>query len=193
MAITRITAVWTGFQGGPGYTNFFFNAFGGGDVVDLEAARVFTFFARLQSILPSDVNVEVMQEAAILDEATGALIDYAQASDSPGDINGQAAGAYSAPSGAAITWNTAAIARGRRLRGRTFVVPLSNGAYEADGTLASAAIGDLNNAAEGLIGDGAGPEAVIWSRPRDGAGGTIGAITGYRVADQAAVLRSRRD
>lgn len=193
MAITRVTAVWTGFSGAPGYTNFFFNAFGGGDLVDLEVARVRSFFDALTLLLPSDVSIQVQQEASIIDEASGELISYALASDAPPVVNGTQDTPYSAPSGAAITWNTDTVARGRRLRGRTFIVPITGAGYEADGTLGPNALGYLNTAALALLGDGSGPGLVIWSRPRDGAGGTIGAVTSHRVADRAAILRSRRD
>lgn len=193
MAISRVTAVWSGFMGSPGYTNFFFDAFGGGDQVDLEVARVRSFFDAMQLRLPADVSIQVSPEAAILDEVTGELIGYANAGTTPSPVNGSAAGAYSAPSGGIVSWQTDTVAKGRRLRGRTFVVPLSNGAYEDNGTLSLEAIGDLTDGAESIIGDGTGPELVIWSRPDGSVAGSIGAVTGFRVPDLAAVLRSRRD
>lgn len=193
MAISRVTAVWTGFTGAPGYTNFFFDAFGAGDEVNAEVNRVFTFFNGIISLLPEDVTIQVQPEAAILDEASGALISYANADTTPTANNGIASGSYSAPSGALVSWQTDAVARGRRLRGRTFLVPLANSAYEDDGTLASGTVNTINNAAGNLMGDGTGPALVIWSRPRDGAGGSIGTVTDHRVPDMAAVLRSRRD
>lgn len=193
MAITRITATWTGFNGAPGYSNFFFNAFGGGDVVDLEVGRVRAFFNALAIRLPSSVTVNVDGEAAVLDEASGELIGYANASEQPAAVIGSGSGSYSGPSGAVIHWQTDAVAKGRRLRGRTFLVPLSGAVYESDGTLTAPVIEDIQDAADLLIGDGTGPELVVWSRPVDGAGGTIGTVTGHRVPDMAAVLRSRRD
>lgn len=193
MAITRVTATWTGFSGAPGYTNFFFSAFGGGDVVDLEVARSVAFFQAVRSALPVAVTVSVSPEVAILDEASGDLINYGLAEESPAGITGSGTGVYSAPTGAVVTWNTDTIARGRRLRGRTFLVPMSGGGFQADGTLSSQTITALQNGAEALVGDGSGPTAVIWSRPRGGSGGSMGPITSYRVPDRAAVLRSRRD
>lgn len=193
MAITRVTAVWSGFTGAPGYTNFFFDAFGVGDEVDLETDRVRDFFQTVREALPNDVIVQVQQEAAIIDETTGELMGYSQATTPPQPVVGYSTAAYSAPSGACVTWNTETIARGRRLRGRTFVVPLSSGAYDAQGTLTNEAQGFLNGGANALIGDGSGPQMVIWSRPRGGVGGSIGPVTSHRVADKVAILRSRRD
>lgn len=193
MAITRVTAVWSGFTGAPGYTNFFFDAFGVGDEVDLEVGRVRAFFQAVRETLPNDVLIQVQQEAAIIDETSGELMGYSQSTTPPQSVVGYSTAAYSAPSGACVTWNTEAIARGRRLRGRTFVVPLSSGSYDAAGTLTPQSQQFLNAGATALIGDGTGPQMVIWSRPRDGVGGSIGAVTSHRVADKVAILRSRRD
>lgn len=193
MTIARVTLEWSGFSGAPGYTNFYFDSFGAGDEVDLEVARVFAFADGIRPALPSVARLEVSPEVAFLDEATGDLLSYATTATPPEALVGSVTGSYSGPTGASITWNTPAIAKGRRLRGRTFVVPLGGTMYDASGTLSSGAINLLTNAANGLIGDGTGPQAVIWSRPVNGAGGSIGAIDSFRVPDRAAVLRSRRD
>lgn len=193
MAITRVTAEWSGFSGAPGYSNFYFAAFGAGDEVDLEVARVRALFNTLPTYLPAGVSVRVLQEAAILDESTGELLGYSQATTQPSQVTGTGIGSWSAASGAVLTWNTETIARGRRLRGRTFLVPLAVAAYDTSGTLAQAFMTAATNGASALIGDGTGPQAVIWSRPRGGAGGSAGPITSSRVADRVSVLRSRRD
>lgn len=193
MAISRVTAIWTGFSGAPGYTSLFFDAFGAGDEVDLEVARVRNAFQALAPQLPTGVTIQVQQEAEILDEASGELLGYGLADEQPNAVNGSASGAYSAPTGAIVTWNTDTVARGRRLRGRTFLVPLSGNSYEGDGTLSASALTALNNFGSRMAGDGDGPQHVVWSRPRNGAGGSIGPVVSHRVPDMAAVLRSRRD
>lgn len=193
MAISRVTAVWTGFSGAPGYTSLFFDAFGSGDEVDLEVGRVRNAFQALAEHLPTGVSIQVQQEVEILDEASGELLGYGLADEQPNAVNGNASGSYSAPTGAIVTWNTDTVARGRRLRGRTFLVPLSGEAYEGDGTLNASALTALNNFGSRMAGDGDGPQHVVWSRPRNGAGGAIGPVVSHRVPDMAAVLRSRRD
>ncbi len=193
MAITRVTAEWSGFSGAPGYSNFYFAAFGSGDAVDLEVARVRALFNAIPTYIPSGVSVRVLQEAAILDESSGELLGYSQATTQPSQVTGTGIGSWSAASGAVLTWNTETIARGRRLRGRTFLVPLAVAAYDTSGTLAQAFMTAATTGANALIGDGTGPTAVIWSRPRGGAGGSAGPITSSRVADRVSVLRSRRD
>lgn len=193
MAILRTTAVWSGFAGAPGYTNFFFDAFGSGDSAELEVARTRAFFNALASDLPESVSIQVQQEAAIIDETTGELQSYVSVDAVPLPVIGGSGASFSAASGGVVTWNTDTVVRGRRLRGRTFVVPLDTTAYDAQGTLASSTITLMNDAAAALIGDGSGPQLVIWARPRTGADGAIGSVTSHRVADRVAVLRSRRD
>lgn len=193
MAIARVTATWSGFVGAPGYTNIFFDAFSPGDFVDAEVARVRGFFSSIRNRLPSPVTITVGQEVAILDEVSGELLGYSDAEEAPSPVNGAVSSSYAAPVGAVVSWNTDTVNRGRRVRGRTFVVPLADAVYANDGSLTSAALSDIQDAAEFLLGDGEGPNLVVWSRPRDGAGGVAAPVTSYRVPDLAAVLRSRRD
>nr|CRY96698.1 hypothetical protein [uncultured prokaryote] len=193
MAISKVTAVWSGFPGAPGYTNFFFNAFGAGDLVDLEVARVEAFMTAVAAWIPSTAKITVQPEVSFHEESTGELVGYSTAGVAPDVITGGRSGSYSSPVGGLVQWNTATIARGRLLKGRTFVVPMGSSAFDTDGSLASPAITALLAAANGLIGDGSGPELVVWSRPRQGVGGSIGTVTDARVPDKAVVLRSRRD
>lgn len=193
MAIARVTTVWNGFTGAPGYTNHFFDSFGAGDQVNLEVDRVRDFFIAASEVMPDVVMLTVSPEVAFLDEVSGDLIGYAQYDGEYLNIAGKASGSYAAPSGALVQWNTDTIAKGRRLRGRTFIVPMASNQYQQDGTLSNDAISDLNAAGAALIGDGDGPQAVLWSRPVNGSGGSIGPITSFRVPDRVSVLRSRRD
>lgn len=193
MAITRVTAVWTGWSGAPGYTNIFFSAFGGGDLVDAEVSRVNFALNWISNSLPSSVTIQVQPEVAILDEATGALIQYASAEDTPSPITGGSVEDFSSASGAVVTWNTDTVNRGRRVRGRTFLVPLHADSYDSDGTLSTEALDRLDSMARSMMGDGDGPQLVVWSRPVGGSGGVAAPVTGTRIADRVSILRSRRD
>lgn len=193
MAITRVTATWTGLPGLPGYSNFFFD--GAATPESLTGVRddIRAAFSAIAAYLPANTVVSTSGEHAILDEGTGALIDYVASAGSVLTVVGTGAGNYSAPSGAVVNWNTQTVNRGRRVRGRTFLVPLVNNAYDPTGNLATPAIVAIQNFAELLIGAGAENTFGVWSRPENGAGGVFGAATSYRVPDMAAVLRSRRD
>ena len=193
MAIHRVTTTWRGFPGAPGYSNFFFSGDGSGGEATTSRSRVVSFFAEVNSILPSDVEFLVEGEVAVIDEQTGSLTDYIMAAESPVAGTGGLSGGYSAASGAVVTWNTNGVVNGRRVRGRTFIVPLGSTAYQSDGTLSSSAISTLQDGAEALVGTGFDSGFGVWSRPGTSGAGSFWEVTGYRVPDMAAVLRSRRD
>lgn len=193
MAIHQVTAVWTGFQGAPGYTNFHFMA-GGGLISDAQqsADRVLAAIDNLPSLLPADVTIRIQPEVREIDEATGEVTNFHNIT--PGGLaQGTGTGGYSAASGAVVNWRTNDLRFGRRIRGRTFIVPLAGNSYDPDGTLQTAVITNLQAFADDLTGFDLDSEFVVWSRPRDGAGGVAASVTNYNVPDMAAVLRSRRD
>lgn len=193
MAIYRVTVRWTGFQGAPGYSNFHFTEQVSTPGPEDGRERVRQFFNGINTLLPSDVSYQAEGEVAVLDETTGMVTDYILVDEDPATGNGGDAGGYSAASGAVVTWNTAQVRNGRRVRGRTFLVPLGRTAYEADGTLAPGTISTISQAATELTGEGFDSGFCIFSRPSGGQGGGVYPVTGFRVPDMAAVLRSRRD
>lgn len=193
MAIHRVTAIWSGFAGAPGYSNFFFTGDGSGGAADDSRSRVTAFFNAVRSILPSDVTFTVQREVAVVDENNGMVQEFLQVGEpGSGTSSGTGSGGYSAASGAVVTWNTAGVRNGRRVRGRTFVVPLVGIAYQSDGTLTTQALTALNAGADAIVGAGFDSGFGVWSRPRNGSGLFFEA-TGHRIVDKVAVLRSRRD
>lgn len=184
---------WSGFQGAPGYSNFFFQ----GEGTDAQTAtarnRVYEMFNQFSGILPNDVEYIIVPDHPVFDEATGTLTGYGNPPNPGTPGTGASAGGYSAASGAVINWLTNTVAGNRRVMGRTFVVPLSGSAYEGNGTLSPSASMTLNDAAGEMIQGGEESGFGIWSRPRNGAGGVFAPVENYRVPDMAAVLRSRRD
>lgn len=185
---------WTGFQGAPGYTNFHF-ADQAANPGPVEArTRTSAFFNAVSAVLPANVQWMTEGEVAIVDETTGMITDYETAEPNPTPGSGGRSGGYSASSGAVITWNTNGVRNGRRVRGRTFLVPLAGNSYEDDGTLTGSVITTLNDAAEALIGaTGFESGFCIFSRPSTSGAGGVYPVIGHRVPDMAAVLRSRRD
>jgi hypothetical protein len=99
--------------------------------------------------------------------------------------------------GACISWSTSLIVpaaaghRARRLRGRTFMVPLSLSMYEADGTIISGGLTILNTWAAAMR--ASGPLAV-WHRPTSvtATDGTSAPVVGHKLSDRVAFLSSRR-
>lgn len=193
MAIYRVSAQWTGFTGAPGYSNFHFTENPTGETGSVIRAQVHDFFSELASLLPGVVTITVDPTVEVFDESTGLLTGYETDTEDLSPVSGSGTDNFSGPAGAVINWLTATVVNGRRLRGRTFVVPLRATAYEEDGTLSSSVLGTLNDAAEVLSGPPFESTFCIWSRPQGGGTGAVGPVVGHQVPDMAAVLRSRRD
>lgn len=93
--------------------------------------------------------------------------------------------------GARVVWNTSGIFGGRRVRGSTFIVPLTIGSYEGAGQITAGVIATMQGAANTLA--GFGPDGMfIWSRPQPGTPGEAQTVTGAIAPDRVSWLRSRR-
>lgn len=193
MAIDRVTARWQGFPGAPGYSNFYFTPLPS-DTSVLEARqKVRAFFDAFKAFLPNTVEIVVQNEVATIDQVTGSITGFRPPTDPVPSVVGTSSTPYSGPSGAVVNWQTAGVRAGRRVRGRTFLVPLANAAYDTSGTLSSGALTAIRNGVTALTGTGFDSGLGVWARPGNGAGGGFYEVTGGQVPDLAAVLRSRRD
>lgn len=154
-------------------------------------ADLHSFFSALTTWLPTSVHISFPAAGDSYNDVTGALTGSWTASTNA-DVVGGSLDSYAAPAGACVTWNTAGIVNGRRVRGRTFIVPVARNGYDTDGTLAAALVNALDTAAANLVTASAGG-LLVWHRPVSGSGGSAHPVTGHRVRDKIAVLRSRRD
>lgn len=194
MAVYRVKLRWTGFTGAPGYTNLHFDA--PTEPTTLGAQSVYdaahTFAANISSAIPSGVSITTEGGVEVIDQTNNQLITILSATTKPNAGGVQTAG-YASSTGAVITWETGEVKNGRRVRGRTFVVPISSVHYQTDGTLTSGLITDLQDAAGALAGGGF--NFGILSRPSisGAADGSFHTVSSGRVADKAAILTSRRD
>ena len=196
----RITTRWTGFTGAPGFTVMHFRDFGGTDpiVSDAQAAvdKVYAFFNAIKAWFPSQVTIQVLGEAEAIEDTTGILQDVLVAT-TPAPIVGTsgAAVAYAAALGAVVSWRTGLVRNGRRIRGRTFLVPLSSVAFDNTGTLIATALTAFNAAATTLRDQTGIADLGVYARPSapGAADGEWALITGHSVPDMGSILRSRRD
>lgn len=203
MPLLRVKARWNIPGAGTAYSVLHYGQSTGEPVTEAEAVASVgatrTFFEAIKGLLPTPVTIDYMTDVEEIDVATGNLLGVTSAptvASTTGTAG--AANSWSAPSGACITWNTAGLrtvtAKPRRVRGRTFIVPLSTLAYDTSGNLSATALTTLNSAATGLRGNFNGQTFCIFGRP--GPGGTVPggsyAVTGHRITDQSAILRSRR-
>lgn len=185
MAIDKGVFTWTGFSGAPGYSVFYATPDMGisGDIK--------TFFTAIDDYIPSGVNIQCPTSGDRLDEATGQLLET-WSGGVGGTVQGQVAGNYASPAGICVNWLTNGVVNGRRVRGRTFIVPTAANIFAADGTLADNHLAVFQAAADALVASAAG-DLLVWHRPVGGAGGSAHAIVAARVSDKVSVLRSRRD
>lgn len=176
---------WEGFPGAPGY-NVFYALPGGG-----AGAFLNNFYATFKNLLPAGVKITVPSAGNTYNQATGEVTGvWSSAANTP-QIGTDATG-YSAPSGLCFNWITDTFVSGKRLKGRTFIVPAGGIVYDTDGSIKSTYMTVFQGAADTLISATSG-HLGIWHRPHSGAGdGVFGVITSAVVRDRAAILTSRR-
>jgi len=200
--IAKATMKWNGILGAPGYSNFYFREFGWDTAADIDTAdaqnitdRVNTFAEAVKAWLPYNTNLTVNNEVEIINAENGELVDSRGATQAAAHVSPQALGqTYAGPVGAVINWKTGGIRNGRRVKGKTFLVPLNGGVFDTNGTLAPGLITSLTAAAAALAANSSNGDLGVWSRPTpDTTNGIWHVVTSSNVPDLAAVLRSRRD
>jgi len=151
----------------------------------------FPFFNSIVALLPSGLTISVPSSGDLVEDQNGKLSGTWSVGATPPVVTGSGLGAYAGNAGAVVHWLTAGVANSRRVRGRTFLVPLLPGAYDSTGSLATTTITTLTNAANGLVA-GAGGNFLVWHRNTPFAQGASFPVTSVRVPDLAVSLRSRR-
>lgn len=153
-----------------------------------ERARL--LFDAIKALLPSAVTLTFPGEAIELNTTTGVLEDV-YTFTAPASVVGTGSTVFGWPAGVRYEWRSSAIVFGRRLRGRTFIVPTISSAFDTNGTLTSSALTTLAAGSTAYLGGTAGVAVspAIWSRTH----GILGDITSTLIPDEVSVLRSRRD
>lgn len=193
-SLDRIRVEWTGLQGGTGISTFY-----GQPITQGVWDAIGTFFTALKLLLPSTANINVQSSGDTIDEVTGKLVGSWLLVGAP-TIIGSSTANYASAVGAAVQWNTGLVVGGKRIKGRTFIVPLTSTAFEANGTLSSLALNTLRTAAAALSASSNGalriwraPHTMSLKDPRPSYPGVSGPLTAPTVKDTGAILRGRRD
>lgn len=198
MTISRVSVAWQGWPGAPGVSQFYYGT-ALGDLPtqgNIDALR--TFFNSLVGSLPAGLTISVPKTGDRINEVDGKIIGTWDVPVQPLVVNGAGAGNYAGNAGAVCHWLTPTVVAGRRVRGRTFLVPLISTAFDATGSLSTTFINTLQNAAQALVAqpDGA---PTIWARPfidpkgvKPARPGSRAQVTSFRVPDLAVSQRSRR-
>lgn len=197
VALARVRVALTGFPGGPGVATFY-GLDGGVLAADLQA-----FMVTAGSLFMSDVTIQVPPGGDVIEDTTG-VITGSWTGGVFAAQHGVGVGSYAAPSGILIEWLTSTILDGKRVRGRTFLVPVASTNYGADGQVLPADVAGLTVNGNTLV-NGSPGNFVIWHRPRLARAATLrlkaltahpgghAVVTGVRVDPKVTVLRSRRD
>ena len=196
--VSTVTAVWQGFTGAPGYSRFNFAELANASAVQAAVNAVRTLLSTGGVSWLSTWSVSVQSLVQHHDLASGDLTGEATAGSAPAAIAGTLATStvYAGGSGLVVNWITGAFWNGRKVRGRTFIVPAVN-VYSNDGTITSGVQTAWQNAGN-VFAATSGITPVVWAKkfddsdpPQQVAGASF-PITGALVPDRAAQLRTRR-
>lgn len=182
----RVRATWSGIQGAPYLSTFYFDAVTENTAsAQAAATKVRNFIGAHAAHIRTGTTVTVESQVAQMTNL-GVLVGTFATTTSL--FSGAAAGDPLPPATQALyRWHTGSFFGGREIVGRTFIPALT----EADSTAGvptAALITDMNSASAGLMAV-TDPRFCVWS---ERAGG-VSPVTSAPVWSQFAVLRSRRD
>lgn len=183
--IRRLVVEWTGLTGLPGESVFY------SDAATAPSGAVLAFFTAIQSLCPSPLTWTVPSSGDELDDATGTLTGV-WTGGAGGSVTASGASQHAAGVGALVRWETGVIITGRRLRGRTFIAPLMNSAYDSAGTIVTGNLATLQTAANTLSSTS---DIGVWHRPTSSGGsdGSWSPVLAAVCPDKVTSLRSRRN
>jgi hypothetical protein len=180
----RGIVTWSGFPGAPGYSTFVATIGGG------MPAALKTFFEAIKGYIPQNTKISYPTSGDIFTVETGEVTGVWTGTD-PGQTTCVSTGTYGAPAGASITWVTEGFVNSRRVKGRTYIVPLTKDAFDVDGSLLPTFYTLLQTSASALV-TAEADYFQIWHRPVGGTGGSIHPVKGATVRDRVSVLTTRR-
>lgn len=184
--IHKVVTVHQGFTGAPGYTNMFFDSAG---TAQSHSDAVHTFWETVAPYMASVWTYSIQADVNEYVDSTGHLVSVNATTPLAQSVVGGTAG-YASGAGAVVGWITNSVHFTKRLRGRTFLVPLESAAYDAGGTLTTVARTAFQNAANTL---NANTDFGVWGRPVAHLNGLFALTAATAVADKVAWLSSRRD
>ena len=196
-ALYRVRTTLNYGAGGPGLvTHYFRPSVAGGTSGDalVAATGVRAFWVALAGQLTPSFAALVQGSIDTVEDTTGALVGGFSVTP-PAAVVGTGSTSSTPPFACIVVeYGTATIVRGKRLRGRSYVGPLSLAATTATGGPTTAAGTATASAVAALV--AVTPcNFVIWSRPSlvGGHAGSNGTVTGGQAWSSLGSLRSRRD
>lgn len=141
----------------------------------------------IKGLIPNTCTIAVGYSGDIIDVATGSPTGLWNAAIPTPVVVGTGNNGWLDGVGVSVRWLTALYVGGIRLSGRTFIVPVDKGQFEAStGNLSVSALGVVQAAAEALRTSDAG--LTIYSRTHHAASSVVAS----NVSNEVSWLRSRR-
>lgn len=157
MALYRYKTTWNGLIGLPGYT--FTYAAGN----NLAPSQIAIFWDSIKQYFPAGLKWTVDPTIVQLDEATGKMTGVTT-QPQPADVAATGSTSYVPQAGAQIKWYTQGFSNGRKVVGRTYLVPLITPSWSTNGLIPQATCNAINAAADALR-TGSAATLVVWHRP----------------------------
>ena len=190
---------WRGLPGGTGLSQFAFN-YGTDSGAAAASSAVSSAFNYWATLVPNDITIQPLQEVLVFDEVTGVLTDVRNVTPWAAKTGAWGTNDFAWGTGCWVNWGTGLVTGGRRLAGRTFIVPIGAGNFN-NGILTSAAVTTMTNGAQAIVtanqsnSDGS---IMVWGRPRKASataaarGGVAAPITSFKTPTKIGGLRGRR-
>lgn len=182
--------VWTVPGGGVGYSVFHHLGVGSQPKADAITTALRALITAVLPSIPNEVSMVPDSEVRELSTIDGSLISTWAVN--PGAVQqGSNAGNFMGAAGLRVDADTNIIVAGRRLRGRTYWVPVASAAFSTGGAVLPAQQTLFVNAMNAFRASVAAvaAEPAVWSRTH----GVAYQVSTYSVPALGAVLRSRRD
>lgn len=182
-------ARWVGGRIGAGATVLHFKSIAGPSQATAIATNVRALFNTLAAVLPDDVTINFDSEVRELADDGTLTAVYPVAA--PAAVTGSGVGVFSNGTGILVRHSTGTIFAGRRLLGRTFLVPATGTSFNGNGDVLAATVTLVNNAFATLRTSmtGGGAEFAVWSRTAGQTSSVIQSVTQARPT----TLRTRND
>lgn len=184
-SLDRIKITWTGMPGGPGVTQLYATSASGA------RPALATWIGAWKYLVPDCVTLTIEGQGDTVDSTTGLITGTWTDGANTALVGTGSSSQYFAAGGACISWSTGGVVKGRRVQGRTFLVPLTSLAYQG-----SALVGTTVSAIQGATNTLLGSGNVFWilHRPttKGGTDGQAFQVTGGTVKNHQAILSSRR-
>lgn len=183
------TVRWTGGPIGVGASVLHFVSVGSSASAQAVADATRVCFEAIKGQIPTAVSISYDAEVREISNA-GALVAVYPVT-APLVTTPTGVGPYAAGTGAMVRHSTGIVVGGKRLQGRTFIVPILSSNYSSVGSIAGGTQTTISNAFTALrtTTAGVGSSLAVWSR----ANASTAAVTGSACLGRVSALRTRND